>query len=250
MSGLTQVQNTFFNTDIIGKVLPDIIKVGLPNTLLLAAFASLIGIALGLVIGAGLMSTHPPIRLPCRAYVDILRGLPHILTIYVIGQGFPLAGLRMFGSNTYGYAAFAVGLVESAYFSEIFRGGFQSIDKGQVEAARGLGLRHLQTLRYVVVPQGIRRVLPPLTGQFILVIKGTSLVYLLGLTAGQREIFAIAQDGAINEANLSPLTAAGIVYLALTVPMTYAVNAWDRRMRTGRPAQPVDDPAGGELVPT
>jgi ABC-type amino acid transport system permease subunit len=74
-------------------------------------------------------------------------------------------------------------------------------------------------------------VLPPLTGQFILVIKGTSLVFLLGLTASQREIFSIAQDTAINSANLTPLTAAGLLYLALTVPMTYAVNAWERRMQ-------------------
>ena len=86
-------------------------------------------------------------------------------------------------------------------------------------------------MRDVILPQGVRRVLPPLTGQFILVIKGTALVFLLGLTTSQREIFSIAQDAAINDANLSPLTAAGLVYLALTVPMTYAVNAWERRMR-------------------
>jgi ABC-type amino acid transport system permease subunit len=118
--------------------------------------------------------------------------------------------------------------------AEIFRAGFQSVEKGQVEAARSLGLSHLETLRFVVFPTGGRRVLPPLTGQFILVIKGTALVYLLGLTAGQREMFAIAQDAATLNASLSPLVAAGLLYLAITVPMTYAVNAWERRLRDGR----------------
>ena len=232
--GLHRIFTTFFDPALIARALPELLRVGLPNTLLLSVFASAIGITLGLLVAGGLMSEQAAIRLPCRGYVDVLRGLPHILTVYLIGQGLPLAGLSLFGDNTYGYAALAIGLIESAYFAEIFRAGFQSVDRGQVEAARSTGMTRRQTLRHIVVPQGIRRVLPPLTGQFILVIKATSLVYLLGLTASQREMFAIAQDGAINNANLSPLTAAGLIYLALTIPTTYAVNAWDRRLRSGR----------------
>lgn len=226
---MLRIQQTFFDPTLIAQVMPALIRVGLPNTLLLAVFACLIGMALGLLVAIGLMATGRAVRLPCRAYVDVLRGLPHILTIYLIGQGLPLAGLSLFGNNTYAYAAFAIGLIESAYMVEIFRAGLQSIDRGQREAARTLGLSWLQTFRLIVWPQGLRRVLPPLTGQFILVIKGTSLVFLLGLTAPQREIFSIAQDSAINNANLSPLMAAGLLYLAITVPLTYAVNAWERR---------------------
>lgn len=232
--GLHRIYSTFFDPAMIAQALPEILRVGLPNTLLLSVCASLIGIALGLAIAAGLVTGHRGVTLPCRAYVDILRGLPHILTVYLIGQGLPLAGLAIFGGNTYGYAALAIGLIESAYFAEIFRAGFQSVERGQVEAARSTGMTRLQTMLYIIVPQGARRVLPPLTGQFILVVKATSLVYLLGLTAMQREMFAIGQDAAINNANLSPLTAVGLVYLALTVPATYAVNAWDRRIRGGR----------------
>jgi polar amino acid transport system permease protein len=88
-------------------------------------------------------------------------------------------------------------------------------------------------MRRVVFPQGARRVLPALTGQFIIVIKSTALVYLLGLTSAQREMFAIAQDNAVLQANLSPLTAAGLIYLVLTVPMAHLVNAWERRLREG-----------------
>jgi polar amino acid transport system permease protein len=240
LDGLHRIFATFFDPALIAQAMPEVLTVGLPNTLMLSAFASVIGIVLGLLVAAGLLSGHPGVRLPCRGYVDILRGLPHILTVYLIGQGLPLAGLGLFGDNTYGYAALAIGLIESAYFAEIFRAGFQSVERGQVEAARSTGMSKLQTMRYIIVPQGARRVLPPLTGQFILVVKATSLVYLLGLTASQREMFAIAQDAAINSANLSPLTAAGLVYLALTIPTTYAINAWDRRIRSGGAARPVE----------
>jgi His/Glu/Gln/Arg/opine family amino acid ABC transporter permease subunit len=229
--GLARIQETFFDPAILWQSLQTLVVVGLPNTVLLSVLASLIGIAVGLLVAIGLMSSRGPVRLPCRAYVDVLRGLPHILTIYLIGQGLPLAGLNVFGRDTYAYAALAIGLIEGAYMAEIFRAGLQSVERGQIEAARTLGMSGLQTFIYITFPQGVRRVLPPLTGQFILVIKGTSLVFLLGLTASQREIFSIAQDTAINSANLTPLTAAGLLYLALTVPMTYAVNAWERRMQ-------------------
>jgi len=238
MSGASKIGNTFFNWDYIKQALPTVLKVGLPNTLQLAVYASIIGVAVGLIVAAGLLSNNFLLRFPCRVYVDILRGLPHILTIYVIGQGLPLAGITVFGNNTYGYAALAIGVVEAAYMAEIFRSGFQSVDRGQVEAARSLGLSYGKTMQYLIIPVGIRRVLPALTGQFILVIKGTALVYLLGLTTDQREMFAIAQDTASNSANLSPLVAAGIVYLAITIPLTYAVNAWERRWRTGGKADP------------
>lgn len=236
MDGLRHVVDTFFDLRMIGSTLVTLLQEGLLHTLLLAVLASGIGLVVGIVVAAGLMSRQPAVRLPCRVYVDVLRGLPHILSVYLIGQGLPLAGLTVFGGWTYGYAALAIGLMEGAYMAEIFRSGFQSVDPGVVEAARSVGLPHLKTMRLIVVPMGIRRILPALTGQFILVIKSTALVYLLGLATGQREMFAIAQDSAINNASLSPLVAAGLVYLAITVPMTYFVNAWDRRLRGDRPS--------------
>ncbi len=234
LRGVARIQQTFFDLHLIARVMPRLLTIGLPNTLLLAVLASALGIVCGLFVATGLLSTHRLIRLPCRIYVDMLRGLPHILTIYLIGQGLPLAGLALFGSSTYSYAALSIGLIESAYMAEIFRAGLQSVERGQIEAARTLGMTPTQAMLHVILPQGLRRVLPPLTGQFILVIKGTALVFLLGLTASQREIFSIAQDSSINNANLSPLTAAGLLYLALTVPMTYVVNSWDRRLRQGK----------------
>jgi His/Glu/Gln/Arg/opine family amino acid ABC transporter permease subunit len=237
--------DTFFDLPLIGSTLASLFREGLLNTLFLAVLASIVGLVIGILVAAGLMSRFLAVRLPCRVYVDILRGLPHILTVYLIGQGLPLAGLTVFGNWTYGYAALAIGLMEGAYMAEIFRSGFQSVDAGIVEAARSLGLPHVRTLRLIVVPIGIRRILPALTGQFILVVKSTALVYLLGLAAGQREMFALAQDSAVNNASLAPLVAAGLLYLAITVPLTYVVNTWDRRMRDGRPT-----PRKSRAVPT
>jgi polar amino acid transport system permease protein len=216
-------------------VVPDLVWTGIPNTLILSALAIMLGLALGLALAMMLLARNATLRWPARVYVDVFRGLPIVLTIYLVGQGLPIAGVRLFGQSAYPYAALALGLIEAAYMSEIFRSGIQSVSRGQMDAALALGLRPLQAMLLVIVPQGIRRVLPALTGQFIHVIKGSSLVYLLGLLPEQREIFSIASDASHINATLSPLVAGGIIYLALTVPLTYAVNLFDRKMRAAMP---------------
>lgn len=233
--GLQRFQKTFFDVGQILAVVPDIVLIGIPNTILLSAIAVAIGVTVGLIVALMLISHNVVLRWPARGFVDAFRGLPIVLTIYLIGQGLPIAGIKLFGNNSYAYAALALGLIEGAYMSEIFRSGIQSIERGQFDAARSLGLTYLQSMRLVIVPQGIRRILPALTGQFIHVIKGSSLVYLLGLLPEQREIFSIASDAAHIHATLSPMVAAGIAYLILTVPMTYAVNALDEKLRAGMP---------------
>jgi His/Glu/Gln/Arg/opine family amino acid ABC transporter permease subunit len=230
---LERLRRTFLDFDQIVGVVPDLVLIGIPNTIILALLAVALGLALGLVVALLLINDSAVARWPARVFVDVFRGLPAILTIYVIGQGLPIAGIRPFGSNAYAYAALALGLIEAAYMSEIFRSGIQSVGRGQMEAARSLGLTYFQAMTLVILPQGVRRVLPALTGQFIHVIKGSALVYLLGLLPEQREIFSIASDASHIQATLSPLVAGGIAYLALTVPMTYAVNAFERRWSAG-----------------
>jgi polar amino acid transport system permease protein len=134
-----------------------------------------------------------------------------------------------------------------AYIGEILRAGLQSVEKGQGEAARALGLSHSKSMRLIVVPQGVRRVLPALVNQFIGIIKDSSLVYFLGLVMTEREIFRIGQEQAVASGNLSPLVAAGIAYLILTVPLTHLVNYIDKRLReggdvAGTAPDPVADP--------
>ena len=233
MDALHRIVHTFFDPAILGRTLPTLLRVGLPNTLLLSIAAMVMGVVVGLLVALLLLSKRRWLYGLGRAYVDVFRGLPHIVSIYLIGQGLPLVGAALFGGNTYLYAAFAIGLVEGAYIAEIFRSGIRGVDRGQVEAAESLGLSYGQTMRHVVLPQAARIILPALTGQLILVIKNTALVFLLGLAPGQRELFAIAQDFSSNLASLTPLVAAGMVYLVITIPLTYLVAALDRAMGKG-----------------
>ncbi|MGA7203559.1 MAG: amino acid ABC transporter permease [Specibacter sp.] len=225
--------HTFFSWDEMLKAFPVLLTEGISNTLIIAFFASVLGLALGLILTMMLLSGVWFLKLPARIYVDIFRGLPGIVTVSLVGLGLPAAGIRPFGTSPTGYAILAIALISAAYCAEIFRSGIQSVPEGQMQAGRSLGMSHLQTMRKIVIPQGIRNVLPALTNQFIVDIKESSLVYLLGLAVGQRELYFIAHEQQANSYNSSSLVAAGICYLILTVPLTYFVNWWDRRLRTG-----------------
>ncbi|WP_346138183.1 amino acid ABC transporter permease [Streptomyces coeruleofuscus] len=250
--------DTFFDWGVIAETFPRLISEGLLNTLTIAAGAIVLGVVIALAAAMLLLSNRWWVRLPARLYVDVFRGLPVIITVMLVGVGLPAAGIRPFGTDPLGYAVLAIGIISGAYTAEIFRSGIQSVDSGQLQAARSLGLSYLKAMRLVVVPQGIRRVLPAMTGQFVKDIKESSLVYLLGLAVGQRELYFIAQEEVARTYNSSPLIAAGICYLALTIPMTYFVNYLDRRLREGprpdkTPASADPDlpttplqPAGGE----
>ncbi len=126
----------------------------------------------------------------------------------------------------------------AAYVGEIFRSGIQSVDAGQLEASRALGFSYTSSMRLVVVPQGVRRVLPALVNQFISLLKASSLVYFLGLVASQRELFQVGRDLNAQTGNLSPLVAAGLFYLLLTIPLTHLVNYIDARLRRGAEPRP------------
>lgn len=231
----------FFNWEYMVKVLPDLLKTGLVNTLILALAATVIALFVGMLIAAALLSKRRWLRYPAQVYIDVLRGLPTILTIFLIGQGLPYAGFTVFGTSAYPYAITALGLIASAYTAEIFRSGIQAVHPGQMEASRALGMPHTVAMTLIVVPQGIRNILPALTNQFISIIKDTSLVYMLGLAVGERELYRIGQDMSQRVGNLSPLVAAGLAYLVITIPLTHFVNWLDKRMRTGRKATTIDD---------
>ncbi|QPZ39278.1 amino acid ABC transporter permease [Paramicrobacterium chengjingii] len=226
--------HTFFDVDSILTILPILLTEGLTNTLIISVSAVIAGLILGLVLAMMLMSRLWVLKVAARIYVDVFRGLPAILTISLVGLGFPAAGIRPFGTSPFGYAILAVGLISAAYTAEILRSGIQSIDKGQLQAGRSLGMTYFHAMRKIVVPQGVRNVLPALTNRFIIDIKESSLVYLLGLSVGQRELYFIAYQQQAVTYNSSALVAAGICYLMMTVPLTYIVNAWDRRLRSGR----------------
>jgi len=238
---MNDLLRNFFDWGLIGDTFPDLLTYGLRNTLMLAICASLVGSVIGMVLAIMGLSTRPWLRWPARVYTDVFRGLPAALVILMVGEGVFSAQVSWLQSP-YPVAILALSLMAGAYIGEIFRAGIQSVERGQGEACRALGLSHGQSLRLVVIPQGVRRVLPAMVNQFIGIIKDSSLVYFLGLVTTQRELFRIGQDSSVSTGNLSPLVATGICYLLLTVPLTHLVNYVDRRLREGtRPVATLED---------
>jgi polar amino acid transport system substrate-binding protein len=239
-STLSQLADSFLDWDLYKQSVPVLLKTGLPNTLILTACASVIALVLGIGLAMAGISTARWLRWPARIYTDIFRGLPEVVIILLIGLGVgPIVG-GLTGNNPYPLGIAALGLMAAAYVGEIFRSGIQSVEAGQLEASRALGFSYPASMRLVVVPQGIRRVLPALMNQFISLLKASSLVYFLGLVANQRELFQVGRDLNAQTGNLSPLVAAGLFYLILTIPLTHLVNYIDARLRKGRPAEPED----------
>jgi polar amino acid transport system permease protein len=242
MDTLEQLADTFFNWGAMAEVLPSLIMVGLPNTIMLAVSSAVLGSILGLILALMGISRSGAARWVARIYTDLFRGLPAILVILVIGIGLSPIARDLTGSRSpYPLGILALTLIAAAYIGEIFRSGIQSVEKGQLEASRALGFSYGSSMQLVVVPQGIRRVLPALMNQFISLLKDSSLVFMLGLASGEREIFRIGNDAMANSGNLSPLVAAGVLYLILTVPLTHFVNFIDNRLRTGRPEKKEPD---------
>jgi polar amino acid transport system substrate-binding protein len=241
-STLSQLADSFLAWDLYKQAVPDLFKTGLPNTLILTVSASVIGLVLGMALAVAGISRARWLRWPARVYTDIFRGLPEVVIILLIGLGVgPVVG-GLTGNNPYPLGIAALGLMAAAYVGEIFRSGIQSVEPGQLEASRALGFSYPSSMRLVVVPQGIRRVLPALMNQLISLLKASSLVYFLGLVANQRELFQVGRDLNAQTGNLSPLVAAGLFYLLLTVPLTHLVNFIDTRLRRGREPGAQDPP--------
>ncbi len=252
MSTLAQLRDSFFDWDMYRQAVPTLLLTGLPNTLILTNSAAVIGLVLGMALAVAGMSRKRWLRWPARVYTDIFRGLPEVVIILLIGLGVGPLVSGLTNNNPYPLGIAALGLTAAAYTGEILRSGIQSVDPGQLEAARALGFSYSTAMRLVVVPQGIRRVLPALVNQLIALLKGSALVYFLGLIAQQRELFQVGRDLNAQTGNLSPLVAAGAFYLILTVPLTHLVNYIDTRLRRGRsgstPEEPADTAAFGQAM--
>ena len=162
-----------------------------------------------------------PIRALTIVYVDLFRGLPAVIVIYLIAFGLPIAGLPVLaGLSGFKLCILALVLVYGAYVSEVFRAGMESVHWSQSAAARSLGLSHVQSVRYVVAPQAIRRIVPPLLNDFIGLQKDTSLVSFVGLLDAFNQSRIIAS----NSFNLSAVTGVGVVFVLITIPMARLVD--------------------------
>jgi polar amino acid transport system permease protein len=220
----------FFSFDVLGEFMGTFLD-AIKNTVTLAFSAQLIGVILGALFALMALSDRVVVRAPARAYINLIRGTPLLVQLslgyfgVVLGLGLDVsvyqAGIIVFGLNA------------GAYTAEIFRAGIQSIDRGQLEAARSLGMSYLQAMRYVVMPQAIRRVIPPLTNEFVILIKDTSLIVGLGLAFGDRELLAWATDSYGESFNATPFIATVLGYLAITLPLIRLVTALERKLRSG-----------------
>ena len=220
----------YLNFEIIEPQLDDFLT-GAKNTVFLAFVGEAIGVVLGLVISVFAVSSRAVVRAPARVYINFFRATPLIWQLIFIGVGLPI-GLRL-DISTYEAALIALSLNTAAYAAEVFRAGIQSIERGQLEAARGLGMSYAQAMRYAVIPQALRRVIPPLMNEFVILIKDTSLVLVLGLTAEQRDLMTVGDQAVANTFNASFYIATAIGYLAIILPLIRVVNVLERRLRSG-----------------
>ena len=207
---------------------------GAKNTVILAAGGEFGGLIIGLTLSLLVLSSRKTVRAPARVYINFFRGTPLIFQLsffyFLFSLGF---GIGPSVLNSYRVALIVFSLNTGAYASEVFRAGIQSIERGQMEAARGLGFSYLQAMRYAIVPQAVRRVIPPLLNEFVILIKDTALVTVLGLLATQYELYVTAQNGYSETFNATFFLATAFGYLAITLPLIGAVNAVERRLRSG-----------------
>jgi len=173
-----------------------------------------------------------PLRMVAAAYTDIFRGVPVVLTILLIGFGIPGLGLPRPWNSPYIWGSVALVLAYSSYVAEVFRAGIDSVHESQRAAARSLGLTSGQTMRFVVLPQAVRRVVPPLMNDFISLQKDVALVSLIGPI----EVLRQAGIDKSKYANFTPYVGAAIIFLLLTIPETRFVDhlmARERRRTSG-----------------
>jgi polar amino acid transport system permease protein len=227
--GWPLVQRDFFSAEKFIDSFPAIAAALWKNgQLFVLAETLIIVLALALAVMRSLPGpVFFPFRLLSVVYVDLFRGVPSILVIYLLGFGIP--GLRLPGvtNEAFVWGLVALVLVWSAYVAEVYRAGIESVHPSQEAAARSLGLSRTQGLRYVVLPQAVRRVIPPLLNDFIGLQKDTALVSFIGVV----EVFRRTQLEAASF-NFTPYVACGVVFLLLTIPMARFVDwlvARDRR---------------------
>lgn len=234
VADLPQIGQVFFRSDMISATLAQGLGTALFNTVVYTAGAFLIGLLGGTVLALMRLSSVAPYRWISGIYIEFFRGLPAIIVLLAFGL-LPLAfpGLVM-PFDPYGTVWIALGIVAAAYMAETIRAGIQAVPRGQVEAARSLGMPAGMATRKVVLPQAFRIVTPPLTNELILLVKDSSLAYILGLSQTGYELTKYGRDLSSTNANLTPLVIAGLCYLLITLPLTVLVKRLEARAKKAR----------------
>lgn len=231
------IQKTFLRWDLMAASGLDILRAFGLN-IMIAVIAEVFVLVLGLVLAVARMlpgRAGKPIRALAIAYIDVMRAIPAIIVLYLIGFGLPLAGIPFLSDlDPTWFAILALTLTYSAYAAETYRAGIEAIHPSQASASRSLGFGYARTLRYVILPQAIRSVIPPMLGLFIALQKDTSLVNIIGAM----DAFNQAKFYASSNFNLSSVTVVAVLFVIITIPQTRIVD-WmlergARRRRGGK----------------
>ncbi|GAB2468788.1 amino acid ABC transporter permease [Comamonas humi] len=218
--------HNFFNLEIYAAVLPHLLQ-GLWTTVWLSAIVIPLGAAAGLALALGVtQSTNQLIRWGVVIWVDFFRAFPPLVLLILVYFGGPFLGIEL---NKVAAVTLAFVLNNSSYFAEVFRAGLEGVDKGQMQAARSTGLTKVQGLRYVVIPQAIKNVLPDLVGNAIEIVKLTSIASVVAIP----ELLRAARDAQSIVFNPSPVMLAAMIYLALLWPLTRWLGRLEHRRARG-----------------
>jgi glutamine transport system permease protein len=215
-----------FRFDIIADYLPLLLK-GTLLTITISLVSIFFGSIIGLGVGLGKMSHRKYINLPLSCYINFFRGTPLLVQILIVHYGIvPI----FYGSTNAILAAFvALSLNSAAYMAEIYRAGIQSIDKGQTEAAKSLGMTHYQTMKLIILPQAIKRMIPPIGNEFIVLIKDSSLMQVIAAP----ELMYYSKNIMANYQRVwEPYLTAALIYFILTYSMSKLLAYLERRLKT------------------
>lgn len=215
--GWPQVQRSFLNERYFFESIPRIVR-GFGINVQLFLIAEALVLVWGLVLAVMRSLPGPvffPVRVLATVYVDLFRALPGVLVIYILGFGVPALQLEGVPREPFFWAIVALTLLYSAYVSEVYRAGIDSIHPSQDAAARSLGLSRWHSMRYVVLPQAVRRVVPPLLNDFIGLQKDTVLVSFIGVV----EIFRSSQIEQAANFNFTPYLVTALIFLIVTIPL-------------------------------
>ena len=230
--GWPVVQETFFSAEAFRTSFPGILRgfwIDVKLFLVVEVFVLVLSLLVA-VLRSSRGSVLFPFRLLLTVYADLFRGIPTILVVYLIGFGVPALSLPGVPNDPIILAAVALTLSYVAYVSEVFRAGIDSVHPGQRGAALAVGLSRNQAMRYVILPQAVRNVVPPLLNDFISLQKDVALVSVLGIV----EAFRVAQIDAASTFNYTPLLAAASLYVLVTVPLALVLDHLQARDRSRR----------------
>jgi len=228
------IGHTFFDPALIGDTIRNGLGLALWNTLIYSAGGFVLGIAVGTLLALMRLSDVAPYRWLATIYIEFFRGLP-ALVVFIALSLLPLAfpGLAM-PWPPYGTAWAALGIVGSAYMAETIRAGILAVPRGQIEAARSLGMSAGQAMRKITLPQAFRIMIPPLTNELIMLIKDSSLVFIVGLSAANFDLTKFGRAAANSNVNITPLVVAGLGYLIITLPLSVIVRRMEAAASRGR----------------